>query len=270
MAQAKNVVSDIPRERWRIERFCSDNDLAAAKSYVRRGHFIDWDYKGFDAGFFRFAPREAEYLDPQQRLLLEVTWEAMEHAGLDPTRLAGSEVGVYMGGFTVDHMLNQLGSGGRSEIGAHSAAGATLTMLSNRISYAFDFHGPSISIDTACSSSLVAFSYAVRDMLAGSCDMALAGGVNFMLRPEYPIAMSKGQFLARDGRSKSFDARGDGYGRGEGAGVVVLKPLAQALQDNDRILAVVDGTRGQSGRSHQRHHRAQSRCPGGPDAPCGQ
>jgi 3-oxoacyl-(acyl-carrier-protein) synthase len=241
LAQAKNVVSDIPRERWRIERFCSDNDLAAAKSYAHRGHFIDWDYKGFDAGFFHFAPREVESLDPQQRLLLEVAWEALEHAGLDPTRLAGSEVGVYMGGFTLDHMLNQLGSGGRSEIGAHSAAGATLTMLSNRISYAFDFHGPSITIDTACSSSLVAFAYAVRDMLAGTCDMALVGGVNFMLRPEYPIAMSKGQFLARDGRSKSFDARGDGYGRGEGAGVVVLKPLQRALHNNDRILAVVDG-----------------------------
>jgi acyl transferase domain-containing protein/NAD(P)-dependent dehydrogenase (short-subunit alcohol dehydrogenase family)/acyl carrier protein len=241
LVQAKNVVSEIPRERWHSERFCSDNAAAAAKSYVRRGHFIDWDYRGFDAGFFHFAPREVEYLDPQQRLLLEVAWEAMEHAGLDPTRLAGSEVGVYMGGFTVDHMLNQLGSGGRSVIGAHSAAGATLTMLSNRISYAFDFHGPSISIDTACSSSLVAFSYAVNDMLAGNCEMALAGGVNFMLRPEYPIAMSKGQFLARDGRSKSFDSRGDGYGRGEGAGVVVLKPLGRALQDKDRILAVVDG-----------------------------
>lgn len=242
LVHSKNVVSDIPRERWHIARFYNDNDAAAAKSYVRKGHFIDWDYKSFDAGFFYFAPREVEYLDPQQRLLLEVSWEAMENAGLDPTLLAGTEVGVYMGGFTVDHMLNQLGSGGRSEIGAHSAAGATLTMLSNRISYAFDFRGPSISIDTACSSSLVAFSYAVKDIRAGASEMALVGGVNFMLRPEYPIAMSKGQFLARDGLSKSFDSRGDGYGRGEGAGVVILKPLERALRDNDRILAVVEAT----------------------------
>ena len=240
LSQAKNVVSDIPPERWQVERFYNESGDAAAKSYVRKGHFIDWDYRSFDAGFFHFAPREVEYMDPQQRLLLEVSWEAMENSGLDPTALAGTEVGVYMGGFTVDHMLNQLGSGGRSEIGAHSAAGATLTMLSNRISYAYDFRGPSISIDTACSSSLVAFSYAVQDICAGACNIALAGGVNFMLRPEYPIAMSKGQFLARDGRSKSFDARGDGYGRGEGAGVVVLKPLRRALESCDQILAVVD------------------------------
>ena len=240
LTQARNAVGDIPEERWQMNRFYNDNDEACAKSYVRKGHFIDWDYKTFDAGFFNFAPREVEYFDPQQRVLLEVAWEAMENAGIDPTTLAGREVGVYAGGFTLDHMLNQLGSGGRSAIGAHSAAGATLTMLSNRISYAFDFRGPSLSVDTACSSSLVAFSYAVRDILNGSCEMCLVGGVNIMLRPEYPIAMSKGQFLARDGRSKSFDASGDGYGRGEGAGVVVLKGLKQAIDDRDHVLAVVD------------------------------
>jgi len=240
LLQGKNVVSDIPKDRWETSRFCNDNDNASAKSYVRKGHFIDWDYKKFDAGFFGFAPREVEYFDPQQRLLLEVAWEAMENAGLDVTQLAGGKIGVYAGGFTLDHMLNQLGSGGRSQIGAHSAAGATLTMLSNRISYAFDFCGPSISVDTACSSSLVALSYAVQDIQNGAAEMALVGGVNFMLRPEYPIAMSKGQFLAKDGRSKSFDANGDGYGRGEGAGILVLKPLSKAQTDGDNILAVVD------------------------------
>jgi len=240
LLQGKNVVGDIPKDRWEASRFCNDHDNASAKSYVRKGHFIDWDYKKFDAGFFGFAPREVEYFDPQQRLLLEVAWEAMENAGLDVTQLAGGKMGVYAGGFTLDHMLNQLGSGGRSQIGAHSAAGATLTMLSNRISYAFDFCGPSISVDTACSSSLVALSYAVQDILNGAAEMALVGGVNFMLRPEYPIAMSKGQFLAKDGRSKSFDANGDGYGRGEGAGILVLKPLSKAQTDGDNILAVVD------------------------------
>jgi len=240
LLQGKNVVGDIPKDRWETSRFCNDHDNASAKSYVRKGHFIDWDYKKFDAGFFGFAPREVEYFDPQQRLLLEVAWEAMENAGLDVTQLAGGNIGVYAGGFTLDHMLNQLGSGGRSQIGTHSAAGATLTMLSNRISYAFDFCGPSISVDTACSSSLVALSYAVQDIQNGAAEMALVGGVNFMLRPEYPIAMSKGQFLAKDGRSKSFDANGDGYGRGEGAGILVLKPLSKAQTDGDNILAVVD------------------------------
>ncbi len=240
IVDCKNSVSEIPRSRWEAKRFYNEEGVASGKSYVRKGHFIDWDHKGFDAGFFNFAPREVEFYDPQQRLLLEVSWEALEDAGVDPLALAGQDVGVYVGGFTLDHMLNQLGSGARSEIGAHSASGATLTMLSNRLSYAYDLRGPSISVDTACSSSLVAFSYAVNDICSGECSMALVGGVNFMLRPEYPIAMSKGQFLARDGLSKSFDSRADGYGRGEGAGVVVLKPLRQALVDNDHVLAVVD------------------------------
>lgn len=240
IADCKNAISKTPQNRWEAKRFYNVRDAASGKSYVNKGHFIDWDYKEFDAGFFNFAPREVEFYDPQQRLLLEVSWEALENAGIDPTTLAGQDVGVYVGGFTLDHMLNQLGSGARSDIGTHSASGATLTMLSNRLSYAYDLRGPSISIDTACSSSLVAFSYAVNDICNGVCEMAIVGGVNFMLRPEYPIAMSKGQFLARDGLSKSFDSRADGYGRGEGAGVVILKPLKQALADSDHILAVVD------------------------------
>ena len=240
IADCKNAVSDIPKNRWEVKRFYNAEGAASGKSYVNKGHFVDWNYKEFDAGFFNFAPREVEFYDPQQRLLLEVSWEALEDAGIDPTALAGQDVGVYIGGFTLDHMLNQLGSGARSEIGTHSASGATLTMLSNRLSYAYDLRGPSISVDTACSSSLVALSYAVNDIDSGVCEMAIVGGVNFMLRPEYPIAMSKGQFLARDGLSKSFDSRADGYGRGEGAGVVILKSLKQALADSDHILAVVD------------------------------
>jgi len=251
IVDCKNAISEIPHSRWEAKRFYNVKSTASGKSYVRKGHFIDWNHKEFDAGFFNFAPREVEFYDPQQRLLLEVSWEALEDAGIDPTALAGQDVGVYMGGFTLDHLLNQLGSGARSEIGTHSASGATLTMLSNRLSYAYDLRGPSISVDTACSSSLVAFSYAVNDIRSGVCDMAIVGGVNFMLRPEYAVAMSKGQFLARDGLSKSFDARADGYGRGEGAGVVILKPLDQALADSDHVLAVVDEVGvNQDGRTH--------------------
>ncbi|NVK43532.1 MAG: SDR family NAD(P)-dependent oxidoreductase [Oceanospirillaceae bacterium] len=241
LLSGRNYASKIPMDRWSLDKFSNASD-SAGKAYVEFGHFLhDYDYRGFDAEFFNLSPREVEFLDPQQRMLLELSWEALESAGLDPEQMAGSETGVFVGGFTVDHLLNQLGAGARDTIGSHSAAGATLTMLSNRISYAFDFHGPSFSLDTACSSSLVAFAQAVSAIESSQCETALVGGVNFMLRPEYTIAMSKGRFLAKDGRSKSFDSRADGYGRGEGGGVVVLKSLAAAERDGDPILAVVEG-----------------------------
>jgi len=110
IADCKNAISDIPQSRWEAKRFYNTEGMASGKSYVRKGHFVDWNYKEFDAGFFNFAPREVEFYDPQQRLLLEVSWEALEDAGIDPTTLAGRDVGVYVGGFTLDHMLNQLGS----------------------------------------------------------------------------------------------------------------------------------------------------------------
>lgn len=241
LLSGRNYVSKIPMDRWSLDKFYNPEE-ATGKAYVQNGHFLhDYDYRGFDAEFFNFSPREVEFLDPQQRMLLELSWEAMESAGLNPEELAGSDTGVFVGGFTVDHLLNQFGIGAREAIGSHSAAGATLTMLSNRVSYAFDFRGPSFSVDTACSSSLVAFAQAVSAIKSNQCEAALVGGVNFMLRPEYTIAMSKGRFLAKDGRSKSFDARADGYGRGEGGGIVVLKSLAAAERDGDPILAVVAG-----------------------------
>ena len=239
--KGETCVSEVPEGRWSTEKFFNERDVAG-KAYVDRGHFLqNYDYRSFDADFFGLSPREVEFIDPQQRLLLELAWEAMESAGLDVETLAGSSTGVFVGGFTVDHLLNQLGAGARETIGTHSAAGATLTMLSNRISYAFDLCGPSLSIDTACSSSLVAFAQGVTAILTKQCDMALVGGANFILRPEYMVAMSKGRFLAKDGRSKSFDARADGYGRGEGGGMVVLKAYDAALRDGDEVIAVVDG-----------------------------
>jgi acyl transferase domain-containing protein/acyl carrier protein len=237
----QNYVGPIPEDRWSVDKFHNERDVAG-KAYVGLGHFLnDYDYRAFDADFFNFSPREVEFLDPQQRMLLELSWEAMENAGLDVQAMAGSQTAVFVGGFTVDHLLNQFGAAARDEIGSHSAAGATLTMLSNRLSYAFDFCGPSLSLDTACSSSLVAFSQGVSAILSGQCEAALVGGANFILRPEYTIAMSKGRFLAKDGRSKSFDSRADGYGRGEGGGVVVLKDLDAALRDGDEVIAVVEG-----------------------------
>lgn len=234
-----NAIRETPIERWSADRYYSKIEASRGKAYVRRGGYIDQSPREFDANFFGISPRDAENMDPQQRLMLEVTWEAFENAGLKIPELANSPIGVYVGGFMLDHMITQMSHPNRSQINQYSAAGMMMTMLSNRVSHVFDFRGPSLSIDTACSSSLVAFNYACQDVWSSACDMAVVGGVNVMTRPEYPMGMCKGQFLARDGECKSFDARGDGYGRAEGAGVVLLKPLSKAIADGNDIWATV-------------------------------
>ena len=237
-----NTASDVPEDRWCGDWFYSKNEAAPAKAYVRRGNFVKQDFKTFDAAFFDLPPSVAENLDPQQRMMLEVVWEAFENAGIPLPQMAGENVGVFVGGFMLDHMITNMGPENASLINQNTAAGMMMTMLSNRISHAFDLRGPSLSIDTACSSSLTAFNYACNDIWNGTCDMAIVGGVNSMTRPEYPVGMSKGQFLARDGQCKSFDERGDGYGRGEGAGAILLKDYDQAVADGDTILAKVLAT----------------------------
>ncbi|WP_446326926.1 SDR family NAD(P)-dependent oxidoreductase [Burkholderia pseudomallei] len=235
------TVGPVPVDRWDSARYYAADETARGKTYVDKGNFLTQDIRSMDAEFFDLPPRVAENLDPQQRLLLELIWEAFENAGLDLTAHAGQKVGVYVGGFMLDHMITLTQVTNRARHNANTAAGMMMTMLANRLSHAFDLRGPSLSIDTACSSSLVAFSYACRDIWAGECEMAVVGGANIMTRPEYPIGMCKGQFLSRDGQCKSFDARGDGYGRGEGGGIVVLKTLERARADGDRILATVAG-----------------------------
>nr|WP_294524190.1 type I polyketide synthase [uncultured Rhodopila sp.] len=237
-----DAITEVPADRWNMARFRSGSKAARGKMYIAKGGFLDQPLDEMDAGFFGISPREAEVLDPQQRLLLEVAWEAMENAGLDVHALAGSRTGVFIGGFTLDHMLSQMGAASREHIGQHTAVGSTMTMLSNRLSHAFDFRGPSITMDTACSSSLVALHQACQALWTGQCTAALAGGVNVMLRPEMPIAMCKGGFLAADSHCKSFDARADGYARGEGAGIIVLKRLSDAIRDEDPVLAVIHAT----------------------------
>ncbi len=231
----------VPADRWDSARYYSSDESAKGRAYVDRANFLKQDVRTMDGDFFDLPPRVAENIDPQQRLLLELIWEAFENAGLDLNAHAGRDVGVYVGGFMLDHMITLMQNANRSRHNANTAAGMMMTMLSNRLSHAFDLRGPSLSIDTACSSSLVAFSYACRDIWSGLCDMAVVGGANVMTRPEYAIGMCKGQFLSRDGQCKSFDARGDGYGRGEGGGIVLLKTLERALADGDTILATVAG-----------------------------
>ncbi|PTQ76079.1 acyl transferase domain-containing protein [Nitrosomonas oligotropha] len=242
LVSKKDGIVEIPAERWNLQRFYDPEPNKPGKIYVRQGGFLQQRVDAFDALFFGIAPREAECMDPQQRLLLETSWEALEDAGIPPDSLAGSNTGVFIGAFTLDHQLTQMGSGNRDLIGAHTAIGSTMTILSNRISYVLDLRGPSMSVDTACSSSLVSAHLACQAIWNGECDLAMAGGVNIMTRPEYPVAMCKGGFLAKDGRSKSFDARADGYGRGEGSGVVVLKRLSAAIADGDNVYAVIRGT----------------------------
>ncbi len=237
-----DATSVVPESRWHAARYHDPNPAKVGKIVTRRGGFLS-DIDQFDPQFFGISPREAHSLDPQQRLLLHTTWEALEDGGIPADDLAGTDVGVFIGGFTLDYQLLQnQGRTSRYRFKSHSATGMMMTMLANRISHAFDFRGPSMTIDTACSGSLVAVHLAAQSIWSGECDLALAGGVNIMIGPNTAIAESKSGFLSPDGRSKAFDDSADGYARGEGGAVVVIKPLQRALEDGDEIYAQILGT----------------------------
>ncbi len=237
-----DATRDVPDDRWEVRKFYDPDIGKSGKMTTFRGGYLE-RVDQFDAQFFGISPREAMWLDPQQRFLLQVAWEALEDGGQVADRLVGSDTGVFIGGFTLDYQLLQnSGNYGRYHLHTHSATGMMMTMLANRLSYAFDFRGPSMTVDTACSGSLVAVHLAAQSIWNGECSLALAGGANIMISPNMTIAESKGGFLSPDGRCKTFDASANGYARGEGAGVVVLKPLARALADGDRVYAMVRGT----------------------------
>ncbi|MCV7228013.1 type I polyketide synthase [Mycolicibacterium komossense] len=237
-----DATSIVPATRWNAARYHDPNPAKVGKIVTRRGGFLR-EIDQFDPQFFGMSPREAHSLDPQQRLLLHATWEALEDSGIPADDLAGADVGVFIGGFTLDYQLLQnLGRTSRYRFKSHSATGMMMTMLANRISHAFDFRGPSMTVDTACSGSLVAVHLAAQSIWNGECDLALAGGVNIMIGPNTAIAESKSGFLSPEGRSKAFDDSADGYARGEGGAIVVIKPLQQALDDGDDIYAQILGT----------------------------
>ena len=199
----------------------------------------------FDAPFFGISPREAETMDPQQRLLLEVSWEALENAGLAPESLDGSRTGVFLGISNSDYGRLQRG------VDAYTGSGIALSIGANRLSYFYNFRGPSWVTDTACSSSLVAVHQARRSLHSNECDLALVGGVNLLFAPEVSASFADAGMLAKDGRCKAFDSRADGYVRGEGCGIVILKPLSAAKRDGDSIAAIIRGSAvNQDGRSH--------------------
>ncbi|SCG47854.1 type I polyketide synthase [Micromonospora rifamycinica] len=235
----RSTVGDVPWERWAPYAAHGAEFTSAMRRAIARGNFIT-GIEEFDTEFFGITPREAELMDPQQRILLEVTWEALEHAGIVPRTLAGTDAGVFVGLCSGDYgsrLLEDLPG-----IEAWTGIGAASCATANRISHVLDLRGPSIAVDTACSASLVAVHLACQSLRLAESTVAIAAGVNLIASPGQSLTLGAAGALAPDGRSKPFDASADGYGRGEGCGVVVLKLLADAERDGDRVLAVVRGS----------------------------
>lgn len=244
-----DAIREVPPERWDVNSYYDPNPDTPGKMYTRQAGFLDVGVDEFDAEFFGLAPREVVDMDPQQRLLLEVSWQALEQAGYASDKLNGSQTGVFVGITTNDYAQRTMFQD-TSAIDIYTATGNALNIAAGRLSYNLGLQGPSMAIDTACSSSLVAVHLACQSLRAGECQIALAGGVNLILSPEVSIAMSKLRALANDGRCKTFDVAADGYGRGEGCGIVVLKRLSDAVANGDNILATIRGSAiNQDGRS---------------------
>ena len=236
-----DAVAEIPPERWDANAYYDPDLQAPGKINTRLGGFLR-DVDQFDAHFFGISPREAISMDPQQRLLLEVSWNALEHANQNPTSLGGSQTGVFVGITISDYLTLQNSLLDHDHIDAYRLTGNALNSVAGRLSYTLGFHGPSMAVDTACSSSLVAIHLACQSLRNRECDMALSGGVNLILSPEYFISASKANMLSPDGHCKTFDASANGFVRSEGCGVVVLKRLSDAQAAGDSILAVILGS----------------------------
>src|SRR5829696_1458070 len=243
-----DAITEVPPDRWNAEAFYDPDPSAPGRMSSKWGAFLP-DIAGFDADFFGISPREAEAMDPQQRVLLEVAWEALEHAGMAPDQLGGTRAAVMMGVYYTEYQA--VSAANPDSIDAYCATGNAHSVAVGRIAYLLGLRGPAVAVDTACSSSLVSVHLACQSLRLRECDVALAGGVNLILRPETQLALSKWGMLSPRGRCHAFDAGADGFVRGEGAGVVVLKRLTDAVRDGDRVLAVVRGSAvNQDGRSN--------------------
>jgi acyl transferase domain-containing protein len=236
-----DAITETPPDRQELRDAYDPDPGAPGKTYARHGGFLD-GLDQFDPQFFGIAPREGNSLDPQQRLFLEVAWEALEHANVAPDKLVGTQTGVFLGITASDYLQLHVKYMDAADINAYLVAGNVPNVTPGRLSYTLGLHGPSIALDTACSSSLSAIHLACLSIRAGDSAMAIAGGVNVLLAPEVLISLSKWGMLSPEGRCKTFDARADGFVRGEGCGVVVLKPLSAALSDGDNILALIRGS----------------------------
>lgn len=239
LARGQSSVCDMPEKRWAPYAGSSPQATAIMRTTTRRGSYLD-DIEGFDADFFGVSPREADYLDPQQRFMLELSWEALADAGLPPLSLRGTDTGVFMAANSNDYGRRLLEDIPRT--GAYAVNGAPFYGIANRVSYFLDVRGPSMAVDTACAGGLTALHLACQSLARGETPVAIVGGINIMSTPALVVALDGAGATAPDGRSKAFDANADGYGRGEGAGVVVLKKLSDALRDGDTVQAVVRGS----------------------------
>ncbi|MDD4867099.1 MAG: SDR family NAD(P)-dependent oxidoreductase, partial [Mycobacterium sp.] len=241
LAEGRDAVSEVPKDRWDVDEFFDPDPDAPGKVVSRRAGFVD-DVTGFDAPFFGMSAREVRLMDPQHRLLLETAWSAVEHSGTAPTALANTNTGVFIGLSTHDYLGMAFGELTAPEIEAYLGIGTSNAAAAGRISHRLGLQGPAVAVDTACSSSLVAIHQACQALRLGECDLALAGGANVMLSPATMITFSNAHMLAPDGKCKTFDAAADGYVRGEGCGVIVIKRLEDAVRDGDRIRAVIRGS----------------------------
>src|SRR6476646_424916 len=241
LVEGREAVSDVPADRWNVERFYDAEPGIVGKSIARRGGFVE-GIDQFDPQFFGISPREAPYVDPQHRLLLETAWEAIEDAGLALDFETGTDVGVFVGISHNDYQVIQGTPWDSQGISPHSATGSAHSVAANRISYCLNLRGPSVAMDTACSSALTAIHTACEHIWAGRGDTALAGGVTVMITPGGFIGFSQASMLSPDGRCAAFDARANGFVRGEGAGMVLLKRLSRAIEDDDQIQGVILGT----------------------------
>ncbi len=239
LLEGRDAITDLPEGRW--SEFMDEPRLAEAIKKARtRGGYLS-DIKGFDSEFFALSKTEADNIDPQQRMTLELTWEALEHARIPASSLRGESVGVYVGTSVMDY--SYLAMSDPTVAHPYAITGTASSIVANRVSYFFDFHGPSVAVDTACSSSLVATHQAVQGLRNGECDVAMAGGVNALITPAVTLGFDEiGQVLSPDGRIKSFSSDADGYTRSEGGAMLVLKRVDDARRDGDQILAVIAGS----------------------------
>ncbi|WP_343745843.1 amino acid adenylation domain-containing protein [Chitinophaga sp.] len=241
LRSSRNAVGLVPDNRWDISAYFDQQEDAPGKMYTRHGGFIE-NVDQFDPLFFGISPKEAAAMDPQQRLLLEVCWEALEHAGIAPSSLRGTDSGIFVGMSTDDYQqVIRDNSDVTYYEDVFTGLGIERSIAAGRIAYLLDFHGPALQLDTACSSSLLSVYQAAQSLLRKECSLALAGGVNLMLSPDTTIKLCRMKALSPTGQCKTFDDNADGYVRGEGAGVVVLKRLEDALAAGDNILAVIRG-----------------------------
>lgn len=240
LKEPRDVLTEIPESRFNSKAFYHPDGSHHGTTNVRHSYVLSDDHRLFDAQFFGTKPIEANSIDPQQRLLLETVYECLESAGIPMEKLQGSNTGVYVGLMTNDY-ADLLGRDVQS-LPTYFASGTARSILSNRVSYFFDWHGPSMTIDTACSSSLIALHQAVLSLRTGESNVAVAAGTNLLLGPEQYIAESKLKMLSPSGRSRMWDKDADGYARGDGIAAVVLKTLSAALADGDHIECIVRET----------------------------